>query len=528
MAPAPPSQACALEPAAACPAPLLQPLWDSVASNASPGELGDLFEVGSLPGFTLCARVRQAAGAGPCRILRKGEAPNGWEFSAPGGSGATGVVAFASGEREAQTLPEVAEIPAGDVEPARQESAASKRSSSKVSKAGSQEGGGDARQETDVGFTRIDDGNWHHVAVVFEDGRLRAYVDGQPDGDVTLKVHAAPGMPVVFGNATSADGADDAQGGEMKDVQVFGDALMDNQILDLCSQSLLLPTGISLQLTPKDVTDFWRLLKEGEPAKEGLRGTQAARNLVIEKLQLTREPGEELQEEVMCNFFVDLLIYISSILLSARKASVFVSVMSTILAAMRTRSQTSTCIGEPLTVAECFAEYKRLLVAHAVGSNAAGSFGVFSVPDIRQLTDFVSGTLFQHYVLYMCVLVRPTRDITRHTDAKIERPAPPPTLQTAKLVTKEEMHRLTGRPGVSVPQGPSRSMSIDQTMPAGGAGASASADPTATQLPQAEEAADPEEPDPPGEDLEAVVAHASRKAEKQLVASINEHDKTLK
>merc|ERR1712232_696728 len=56
--------------------------------------------------------------------------------------------------------------------------------------------------------------------------------------------------------------------------------------------------------------------------------------------------------------------------------------------------------------------------------------------EVRQLTDFVSSTLFQHYSLYQNVLVCLQESVTKHSEVVIDHPLPPPDLQRAKLRTK--------------------------------------------------------------------------------------------
>mmetsp|Transcript_49673 Transcript_49673/g.100056 ORF Transcript_49673/g.100056 Transcript_49673/m.100056 type:complete len:110 (+) Transcript_49673:366-695(+) len=103
---------------------------------------------------------------------------------------------------------------------------------------------------------------------------------------------------------------------------------------------------------------------------------------------------------------------------------------------MHDRSETTVRVGEPCSASECFLEFKRLILAHtcaAPGVQAPGTFGVFTLPEVRLLTDFVSTSLFQHYVLYQCVLGCPQASVTRRMEVSLERPRRPPDLNCAKL-----------------------------------------------------------------------------------------------
>lgn len=404
------------------PAVLLSPAWEHRGA-AEPAELNQSFDVpaASLGGcFSLCASVQsssEAASVDAGRILQKGEAPAGWLFAAPGSSGA-GVVAFAAGPREASGVIE---------EDAGQDAEAAV-----------------LRRADDVGRTRVDDGQWHHVAVVFAcstatssgaSGRLRVFVDGQLDGEVVLEVSPAPSACLMLGAP-----AEVAAPASLRDVQAFSIALTDQQVADIAGKRRDLPTGIPLVFLPAQVAEYWRLRASApdEATTSPLSGGgDEARTYVQDALELNLVRSRDFQDDVTSSLFVDLLNYAQSICLTPRKTAVFTSIMHHILATMRWRSETTTCVGEPYSLSECFAEYKRLLVAHtfaaAANGHAKDRLGVFKLPEVRRLTDFVSSTLFQHYCLYQNVLVCLQESVTRHAEVVLEHPLPPPDLRRAKL-----------------------------------------------------------------------------------------------
>jgi len=301
---------------------------------------------------------------------------------------------------------------------------------------------------SDVGNTRLDDGAWHHVAVTFRSGRIYAYADGRPDGDIGMEVVAAPMNALLMGPDSEEGGEQgDAPGPPegLIDVQVYSSALSDEQIRGLATESKALSSGLTLPLTPWQVRDFWQLQSGGKSADaEGRLGNAAARALASECLGLGKDPCRGFQDEVICDFFVSLLEYAQSICLTPRKTAVFVAIMQWILTSMFRRSKTSACVGEPFSSSECFLEYKRLLLDHA--ATAAGALSsvpprrlqIFSTAEVKRLTEFVSGTLFQQFFLYQCVLVNPQDEHISYASVTLERPRLPPLLRKAKLMPPKQ------------------------------------------------------------------------------------------
>lgn len=173
---------------------------------------------------------------------------------------------------------------------------------------------------------------------------------------------------------------------------------------------------------------------KANPANEALDPKLDA--ALTEAFALKKGDQEDIQDQVKKNFFSDVLEFAQSISLTPRKTSVIMGIMQHIFASMHLRSTTSSFIGEPRSMSECFTEFKRLLMAHAVAPKpgAPPTLAIFTVPEARQLTDFVTGAFFQHFLLYQSVLVSPQESLLKRVEVVLERPRPPLDLRTAKLV----------------------------------------------------------------------------------------------
>merc|ERR1712232_678490 len=136
--------------------------------------------------FTMCARVRvdgpNAQQGG--RILTKRRGTDGWEFVAPRRNG---LVTFY--------------------------------------------GGG---THVNVGTTRIDDGQWHHVAVAYDgNSKMTAFVDGRLDGAANIRVPPARSVDLWLGARL---GSDDEFIGDFEAVQVYDCGLSTEQIVCLAGE----------------------------------------------------------------------------------------------------------------------------------------------------------------------------------------------------------------------------------------------------------------------------------------------------
>merc|ERR1712048_1363406 len=68
----------------------------------------------------------------------------------------------------------------------------------------------------------------------------------------------------------------------------------------------------------------------------------------------------------------------------------------------------------------------------AANAQTSGCLGIFTLPEVRELTDFVSAAFFQHFLLYQSVLVCRQQSITKHVQVSLDHPHAPPDLRRAK------------------------------------------------------------------------------------------------
>lgn len=459
-----------------CPAVFLSPNWASAEEVADVVDCGDAFDVPAVSGaFSLCARVRRpeegAAEGG--RILSKGELPDGWLFAA-----ATTVSFSVAPAPEPPKAEEGAED-AGEEAPQPPREA------------------GPPTQV--VGSTAVNDGEWHHVAAVIEGGLVSLFVDGCPDGEaIALEVHAAPGQPLLLGPAE----AEIAAGAGLKDVQAYASALTPEQIHGLATGSKDLGTGLSLSLMPEQVTEYRNLKAESGADDEGLEAPRA----LLASAGLGDRLGRAFQQEVVLDLFDDLMAYAESMCLTTRKTAVMVRILQEILEMMHLKSKSAKRLGETSSIYECFQEFKRLLLAHSfaatqtarkivdkekVPADATLALGVFTLSEVRLLTEFLTGALFQQFLLYQCVLVAPQDNVTTMVEVSVPPPARPPNLQVAKPKPKGAKNPKVGIRDSGIrrtdslprPAKPGQPEEAGDAMPSA-AEQGASLDETLSQLPQ--------------------------------------------
>lgn len=427
------------------PVALVEPLWDC-SGPVLPGICNDAAcsqSFDALRGprhFTLCASVRRAPGETQGgAIAQQGDAPSaGWRFEAPS---SVGVVAFVASRQSADGARE-AEQP-------------------RVEDAGEPSSEQPSRGEYDIGRKRLDDGLWHHVAVVYSEGSLRAFVDGGADGAAKLQIskapvgsllHLGPPPPLSLeeGGTEAMTTLSRVKDDVLRDVQVYAEALSEAQIEELATgRGKELPSGLTLALTPRDVSRFWARSGESGLARPGDEGIAVASDqgghILGERLDVRCIMGAsagDFQRQVLIAFFSDLLSHCRLICLTSRKTAVFLAIVHALFARMRLRSETSLRVGEVSSVSECFAEYKRWLTAHMhiaalPGRQQQHRLDVFTLPEAQQLTDFVSEVLFRHFVLYQSVLICSQEAIVSYADVLVKRPRRPPDLSKAKLQTKK-------------------------------------------------------------------------------------------
>jgi len=105
-------------------------------------------------------------------------------------------------------------------------------------------GGGDGQVGWDVmtvsgqvdsgSFTRVDDGNWHHVCGVFDNGRMTIYIDGQPEPSVTGGATFGSGSlrPGIIGGNSEAGGYNAGNPVQnLDDLRIYDRALTAEEIV---------------------------------------------------------------------------------------------------------------------------------------------------------------------------------------------------------------------------------------------------------------------------------------------------------
>jgi len=181
-----------------------------------------------------------------------------------------------------------------------------------------------------------------------------------------------------------------------------------------------LTTGLNLVLTAPQIEE---LLKLDSVA----RRTQLGSLLGIE------DAAYNFRSEVMLNFHFFNIEHAVSLCLSPSKIAVFISIMKEVLDKMSLPSPTSETKGESYTCPDCFREYKRLIMMHAV-ENPPTSMAIFVSSEVRLLTDYVNLTLMKHFHLYQYCLLFPREVDTVRVEVSLEDPCEPPSLANAKLL----------------------------------------------------------------------------------------------
>ncbi len=101
--------------------------------------------------------------------------------------------------------------------------------------------------------TRVDNGAWHHVCGVFDNGRMAIYIDGQAEGSVTSGTtfgtgNTRFGILGVNNNATEFNGATgigSPLGGDVDDMRIYDRALTQEEIIIVMRGDPLLVWGPS-------------------------------------------------------------------------------------------------------------------------------------------------------------------------------------------------------------------------------------------------------------------------------------------
>ena len=93
---------------------------------------------------------------------------------------------------------------------------------------GSSVGGGDANLVSLVSKSKVDDGQWHHLAGVSDGRRAALYVDGELEASGDAKPIAQNTMPVLIGCNPSA--YERRFNGWIDDVRLYGYGLSEAEV----------------------------------------------------------------------------------------------------------------------------------------------------------------------------------------------------------------------------------------------------------------------------------------------------------
>jgi hypothetical protein len=181
-----------------------------------------------------------------------------------------------------------------------------------------------------------------------------------------------------------------------------------------------LSTGLKLIVTEAQIEELLKQDPAGRRAKLG-------------NLLAIEDAEYNFRSEVVLNFHFFNIEHALSLCLSPIKIAVFITIMKEVLDKMSLPSPTSETKGESYTCPDCFREYKRLIMMHAV-ENPPTSLAIFVSSEVRLLTDYVNLTLMKHFHLYQYCLLFPREVDTVRVEVSLEEPCDPPSLANAKLL----------------------------------------------------------------------------------------------
>ena len=96
---------------------------------------------------------------------------------------------------------------------------------------------------------KLIDGQWHHVAGIFDGKQMRLYIDGKKVSELATPGKLAPGKPTV-GSIGAYNGRHEPFNGGIDDMRVYTGALNDEQVAQLVAGQ---------EPTPEAVVGHWKL-----------------------------------------------------------------------------------------------------------------------------------------------------------------------------------------------------------------------------------------------------------------------------
>jgi len=96
---------------------------------------------------------------------------------------------------------------------------------------------------------KLIDGQWHHVAGIFDGKQMRLYIDGKKVSELAAPGKLAPGKPTI-GSIGAYNGRHEPFNGGIDDMRVYTGALTDEQVAQLVAGQ---------EPTPEAVVGHWKL-----------------------------------------------------------------------------------------------------------------------------------------------------------------------------------------------------------------------------------------------------------------------------
>lgn len=188
-----------------------------------------------------------------------------------------------------------------------------------------------------------------------------------------------------------------------------------------------LSTGLKLVIKGGLLQEIWQA--EGDYEEQT--------RLLTQRLGLEEACPAPSQRQIVCDFHIFNLAHAKSVCLTKIQACVFVTIMANALEMMRSDTATgATKPSELCTASTCFKEFERLILQHA-GDDPPRRLGIFKNSEVKLLTDFVSATLFKHFLLYQyCVNFDREVQMLRF-EMRVEKPNPPLDLTIARPRERE-------------------------------------------------------------------------------------------
>lgn len=218
-----------------------------------------------------------------------------------------------------------------------------------------------------------------------------------------------------------------------------------------------LSTGLQLPLTGRDVEAVWSA--QGDFVKQA--------RMLRELLPLEDFLDSELQRSVVVDLHIFCLAHALSLSLGSLQAATFVAIVQGLLATMRSEYKSSSssagagvadCTPRPSSrpgtreddrgkesphsdsLVLCRKEFERLMLSHSV-HDPPSYLQIFQGADVSLLSDFVSQTVFNHFLLYQYCISSACTVQTLPFTVSVEKPLLLPDLNTGlQKLSNSDLH----------------------------------------------------------------------------------------